>query len=127
MVGVSGATISLFESNRRHPPEEVADAIRAALEAAGVIFVIENGEGSGVRLIGKMNTGEQVARGRRILGWSHADLAAEASLSETTARNSENGKRRITPSSLAAIRASLEAAGIVFHEDGVSVTLRDTK
>jgi transcriptional regulator with XRE-family HTH domain len=50
MVGVSGATISLFESNRRHPPEEVADAIRAALEAAGVIFVIENGEGSGVRL-----------------------------------------------------------------------------
>jgi transcriptional regulator with XRE-family HTH domain len=74
-----------------------------------------------------MITGEQVARGRRILGWSHADLAAEASLSETTARNSENGKRRITPSSLAAIRASLEAAGIVFHEDGVSVTLRDTK
>lgn len=30
--------------------ERTIDAIRAALEAAGVIFVAENGEGPGVRL-----------------------------------------------------------------------------
>ena len=39
-----------FERGSRAPPADDLAAIRAALEAAGVIFVDENGEGPGVRL-----------------------------------------------------------------------------
>jgi transcriptional regulator with XRE-family HTH domain len=46
---VSTNTVTRFE--RGEPlRERTVDAIRAALEAAGVIFVDENGDGPGVRL-----------------------------------------------------------------------------
>jgi transcriptional regulator with XRE-family HTH domain len=44
------STIYDFEKNRRAVSKEAIAAIRAALEAAGVIFVEPNGEGPGVRL-----------------------------------------------------------------------------
>jgi transcriptional regulator with XRE-family HTH domain len=44
------STIVDFERSRREVSESGLAAIRAALEAAGVIFVDENGEGPGVRL-----------------------------------------------------------------------------
>ncbi len=47
--GVSHDTIVRLEAGDELKPRTVA-AIRAALEAAGVIFVAENGEGPGVRL-----------------------------------------------------------------------------
>jgi len=43
-------TIVDFERGAREPREVTKDAIRRALETAGVIFVDENGEGPGVRL-----------------------------------------------------------------------------
>ena len=43
-------TIVDFERGAREPRELTKDALRAALETAGVIFVEENGEGPGVRL-----------------------------------------------------------------------------
>lgn len=46
---VSPTTITRLEQGKEAYPRTVA-AIRAALEAAGVIFVEENGEGPGVRL-----------------------------------------------------------------------------
>ncbi|PWB88609.1 transcriptional regulator [Methylocystis sp. MitZ-2018] len=46
---VAPATVSRLEAGEELKPRTVA-AIRAALEAAGVIFVDENGEGPGVRL-----------------------------------------------------------------------------
>ncbi|ATQ70274.1 XRE family transcriptional regulator [Methylosinus trichosporium OB3b] len=49
MAGVSLDTINRLEAGEELKPRTVA-AIRAALEAAGVIFVDENGEGPGVRL-----------------------------------------------------------------------------
>ncbi len=49
MAGVSHDTIVRFEGGQELKPRTIA-AIRAALEAAGVIFVEENGEGPGVRL-----------------------------------------------------------------------------
>ncbi len=47
---VAKKTIADFERGERTPYARTLDAIQAALEAAGVIFVPENGEGPGVRL-----------------------------------------------------------------------------
>ena len=44
------STIVDFEKSRRSVSLDVISAIRRALEAGGVIFVDENGEGPGVRL-----------------------------------------------------------------------------
>jgi hypothetical protein len=49
MAKVSPATIVRFEASG-DLKERTVDAIRSALESAGVIFVEENGEGPGVRL-----------------------------------------------------------------------------
>jgi DNA-binding XRE family transcriptional regulator len=48
--GVHRNTISNFETGRYAGKPESLDAIRAALEAAGIIFIEENGGGPGVRL-----------------------------------------------------------------------------
>jgi transcriptional regulator with XRE-family HTH domain len=47
---VSEPTISAFEGSRRTIRIDKVQAIRLALEAAGVIFVEEDGDGPGVRL-----------------------------------------------------------------------------
>ena len=47
---VAKATIANFELAKRTPYDRTLDDMRLALEAAGVIFVDENGEGPGVRL-----------------------------------------------------------------------------
>lgn len=49
MAMVAPATISRLERGEELKPRTV-EAIRAALEGAGVIFIDENGEGPGVRL-----------------------------------------------------------------------------
>ncbi|WP_249694372.1 helix-turn-helix transcriptional regulator [Stappia sp. WLB 29] len=49
MAMVAPATISRLERGEELKPRTV-EAIRAALEAAGVIFIDENGEGPGARL-----------------------------------------------------------------------------
>lgn len=46
---VSTNTITRFEAGEELKPRTV-DAIRAALEAAGIEFIPENGSGAGVRL-----------------------------------------------------------------------------
>lgn len=48
--GIARATVIDFEKGQRLPRAGTVAALRAALEAAGVIFVAENGEGPGVRL-----------------------------------------------------------------------------
>nr|WP_231711638.1 helix-turn-helix transcriptional regulator [Xanthobacter dioxanivorans] len=44
------STIVDFERSRRAVSSDAVDAIRAALEAAGVEFIPENGGGAGVRM-----------------------------------------------------------------------------
>jgi transcriptional regulator with XRE-family HTH domain len=48
--GVHRNTISNFETGKFGGSDEALAAIRAALEAAGVEFIAENGGGPGVRL-----------------------------------------------------------------------------
>ncbi len=47
---LSESTIRDFEKGRRVPSVNNLAAIQRALEAAGVLFIEENGEGPGVRL-----------------------------------------------------------------------------
>ena len=48
--GVSRSTVIDFESGKRRPHARHLAALRATLEAAGVIFIDANGGGPGVRL-----------------------------------------------------------------------------
>lgn len=48
--GVSRPTVKDFERGARTPHPNNLQAIRAALETAGVEFIAENGGGAGVRL-----------------------------------------------------------------------------
>lgn len=47
---VAKKTIADFERQARQPHDRTLDAMRSALEAAGVEFIPENGGGAGVRL-----------------------------------------------------------------------------
>lgn len=47
---IGNATIRNFEGGKSEPQTATLDVLRRALEAAGVIFIDENGEGAGVRL-----------------------------------------------------------------------------
>jgi transcriptional regulator with XRE-family HTH domain len=47
---VAKATIANFELGKRSPYHRTLNDLIAALEAAGVQFIAENGEGPGVRL-----------------------------------------------------------------------------
>lgn len=48
--GIARATVIDFEKGERSPRVATVEAIRTALEAAGVEFIPENGGGAGVRL-----------------------------------------------------------------------------
>lgn len=48
--GVHAQTIFAFESGKRAPYRSTLDKLRAALEAAGVVFLDPNGNGPGVAL-----------------------------------------------------------------------------
>ena len=47
---VAKKTIADFERGARSPYARTLSDVRSALEAAGIIFIAENGEGPGVRL-----------------------------------------------------------------------------
>jgi transcriptional regulator with XRE-family HTH domain len=49
--GIPKRTIMRFEGREADPRGSTLAAIRAALEAAGVEFIAENGGGAGVRLV----------------------------------------------------------------------------
>lgn len=50
LANVGLSTVVDFERERRSVAQPSVDAIRVALEAAGVQFIAENGGGAGVRL-----------------------------------------------------------------------------
>jgi DNA-binding XRE family transcriptional regulator len=50
VAGIARATLIDFEKGQRVPRRQTVEAIRAALESAGAVFLDPNGEGAGVRL-----------------------------------------------------------------------------
>ena len=50
MASVSAMTISRFETNKSGGQANTLRKLQSALEAAGIVFIAENGGGPGVRL-----------------------------------------------------------------------------
>lgn len=71
-------------------------------------------------------TPEQSRAARGWLDWGQAELASAASVSLSTVRDYEKGRRVPIANNLTAMRSALEAQGIVFLEDGetLGVTCR---
>lgn len=63
-------------------------------------------------------TPEQSRAARGWLDWGQAELAAAASVSLSTVRDYEKGRRVPIANNLAAMRSALEAQGVAFVEDG---------
>ena len=75
-------------------------------------------------------TPAQSRAARGLVDWSQSDLGGRSNLSESTIRDFEKGRRIPGPNNLAAIRAALEAAGVIFIEEngeGPGVRLRKAK
>jgi transcriptional regulator with XRE-family HTH domain len=74
-------------------------------------------------------TPEQSRAARALLNWSRSDLAKAAGVGQSTIAKFERRERTPHASNLAAIRAALETAGIVFIEGddtmGAGLRLRD--
>ncbi len=120
---ITGPTIGGFERHGKAPTYNNLQAIRAALEAAGVQFIDPNGGGPGVRLRRTSKTKaaketalspEQCRAARAFLDLSQIDLARAAGLGRSTVGDFEAGARTPSPESLATLRATLEAAGVEF-------------
>ncbi|WP_253397066.1 helix-turn-helix domain-containing protein [Methylorubrum extorquens] len=63
-------------------------------------------------------TREQSRAARGWLDWGQQELASAAGVSLSTVRDFEKGRREPIPATLSAMRAALEAQGIVFLNDG---------
>ncbi len=75
----------------------------------------------------KVLTKEQSRAARALLDWGQLQLASAANLGESTVRDFEKGRRVPSTNNLAAIRAALEAAGVIFVDEngeGPGVRLR---
>jgi transcriptional regulator with XRE-family HTH domain len=65
-----------------------------------------------------MLIGEDVKIARTLLGWPPSQLARELSMTATTIKNFETGKRSLSALEISVLRRLLEAAGIEFKNGG---------
>jgi ribosome-binding protein aMBF1 (putative translation factor) len=72
-------------------------------------------------------TPEQSRAARAWLDWSQEELAAKASVSLSTVRDFEKGRREPISNNLAAMKAALESGGISFVEGGGALGITFTK
>ena len=117
---IGPATLSEFERGDRIPAYNNLQAIRAALEAAGGVFIFANGGGAGVRLrhaevAGETAISPDLCRAARYLSnLSQQELAKAADIGRSTVAEFERGARLPTSGNLTAIQSALEAAGVTF-------------
>lgn len=67
-----------------------------------------------------MITPAQIRAARALIGWKQADLARAASVSEISIKNIERGATDPRSSTLSAIEAAFNAAGVLFLDPGVT-------
>lgn len=67
-----------------------------------------------------MITPAQIRAARALLGWKQTDLASASGLSEMTVKNLEKPGSDPRASTLNAVQAAFEAAGVIFLEPGVN-------
>jgi predicted transcriptional regulator len=65
-----------------------------------------------------MITAGQIRAARALIGWKQTDLAAKSGVSEISIKNIERGVTDPRSSTLGAIQAAFEKAGVVFLEAG---------
>lgn len=73
-------------------------------------------------------TAAQCRAARALLDWNQAELSERANVALSTVRRFENGAHQPIANNLAAIRAALESAGVIFIDqngNGPGVRLRD--
>lgn len=93
---VAQATISRLERGEELKPSTV-ETIRAALEAAGIIFVESNGEGEGVRMK-KLRKGDRVKLVTGTQTWGGYQNLREKTGIVEQAENDDSGILRLTVS-----------------------------
>ncbi|RCW80941.1 helix-turn-helix domain-containing protein [Phyllobacterium bourgognense] len=74
-----------------------------------------------------MITSAQIRAARALIGWKQTDLAKAASVSEMSIKNIERGDTDPRVSTMQAIQAALETAGVIFvpeNGEGVGVRLK---
>jgi len=62
----------------------------------------------------------QIRAARALIGWKQTDLAANAGVSEMSIKNIERGATDPKASTLRLIQSALEAAGVLFLDEGVN-------
>jgi transcriptional regulator with XRE-family HTH domain len=65
-----------------------------------------------------MITAAQIRAARALIGWKQTDLAAKSGVSEISIKNIERGHTDPRSSTLGALQAAFDKAGIVFLEAG---------
>lgn len=65
-----------------------------------------------------MITPAQIRAARALIGWKQSDLASASGISEISIKNIERGATDPRSSTLGAIQASFEKAGVVFLDPG---------
>jgi predicted transcriptional regulator len=66
----------------------------------------------------RMITPEQIRAARSLLGWRQADLAKASGISQVAIKNIERGATDPKASTLDAIQAAFDKAGVVFLDAG---------
>ena len=134
---LTAPTLRAFERYGKEPSHNNLQALRAALEAAGIVFVPASEGGAGVRLgtapdgdvSGDAVFSQDLCRAARgLLNLSQQDLADAAGIARSTVAEFERGARATIPRNLAAMRAAFEAAGAAFIDPnggGPGVRLRE--
>ena len=129
--GVSEPTIARLEAEDgglRGRPSTAAKILDALL-TAGIEFIPDQGDGTGVRLSSKTEielSSAQCRGARAMLGWSQRTLASRSDLTKKVIEDFEHETRRPEPDQISSIKRTLMNAGIEFFSDGSSAGGKET-